>query len=115
MTMKISKAQKKHLRELAGIGYERDLARCLDVVKNSFEKWEAGEISVWDVNDKIHEFHDEIARELYKAYSSIGDPIYSVAFGVRQGVIDLEEINKECMPLLQPLLNYFNEDRDVKA
>ena len=67
-------SKKKRLRELAGIGYERDLAHCPGVVKNSFEKWEAGEISVWDLNDKIHEFHDGIARELYKVYSSIGDP-----------------------------------------
>lgn len=113
--MKISKSQKKHLRELAGIGYERDLGRCLNVVKNSFEKWEAGEMSVWDLNDKIHEFHDDIARELYKAYYSIGDPTYSVAFGVRQGVIDIEEINGECMPLLQPLLDYFNDSNDVQV
>lgn len=113
--MKISKAQKKHLRELAGIGYERDLARCLNAVKYSFEKWEAGEISVWDLNDKIHEFHNDIARELYKAYSSISDPTYSVAFGVRQGVIDIEEINDECMPLLQPLLDYCNDANDVQV
>jgi hypothetical protein len=111
----ISKKQKKHLRELAGIGYERDLERCLNVVKDSFEKWEAGDISVWDLNDRIHEFHDDIARELYKAYSSIGDPIYSVAFGVRQGVIDIKEIDKECMPLLEPLLEYFNDAKNSQA
>ncbi|MFC1747930.1 hypothetical protein ACFL2V_03910 [Pseudomonadota bacterium] len=110
--MSITKAQKKHLRALAGVAYERDLALCLNVLRKSYDKWDAGEISVWDVNDKIHEFHNGTARDLYKRYSLTGDPSYSVAFGVRQGVIDISEIDKECLSLIQPLLDHFACDDD---
>ena len=113
--MNITKAQKKHLRKLAAFGYEKDLARCLNVVKNSFERWDSGEISVWDLNEKIHEFHDDIARELYKSYTSINDPTFSVVFGIRQGVIDIDEVNEDCKHLLQPLLEYFERSDDTEA
>lgn len=113
--MTLSKAQKKHLRQLAGIAYERDLARCLNDLKSSFDEWEAGGISVWDLNDKIHEFHNKTARELYKVYVSMADPVFAVSFGIRHGVIDAEEIQKECMPLIQPILDYFNDNHDLQG
>lgn len=97
-----------HLRALAGIAYERDLSRCLRIVQNTFDRWDSGEIDVWAVNDKIHEFHDEIARELYKAYAMSDDPLMSVAFGIHQGVLALNEVSDECQPILQRILDSFN-------
>ena len=73
---KISKRDKKKLKELAGIAYEKDLSRCLDVIYGSFENWKSGEMSVWDLNQHIHEFHNEIARSLYKSYT-MSDTILS--------------------------------------
>ncbi len=112
--MNITKAQKKHLRKLAGIGYERDLSRCLVVVKENFEEWENGEITVWDLNDKIHEYHSEIARALYKTYT-MTDPAFPVAFAIKQGVLTIEEVNEDCRQLLQGLLEYLNEDEKIDA
>jgi glucose-6-phosphate 1-dehydrogenase len=114
MNMKLSKAQKKHLRQLTGIAYERDLARCLNDLKSNFDQWESGEISVWDLNDKIHEFHNETARELYKVYASMADPVFAVASGIRHSVLDVEEIQKDCMPLIQPIVDYFNDNQDLQ-
>ncbi|NOR71315.1 MAG: hypothetical protein GQ532_16720 [Methylomarinum sp.] len=105
--MEITKSQKKHLRELVAIAYERDLFRCLNIVKNSFDKWENNEITVWDVNDKIHQFHNDIALELYKSYVDINDPLLSVAFGLRQGVLDISEVNINCRPMVEELLTLF--------
>lgn len=107
--MDITKSQKRHLRELAAIVYERDLSRCLNEVKNSFDKWENNEITAWDVNDKIHQFHNDIARELYKSYVGINDPLLAVVFGIRQGVIDISEVNATCKSLIEETLALFNK------
>ena len=111
--MNITKKQKKHLRELAGKAYERDLARCLEALKNGFVRWEADEIDVWALNDKIHDYHDNVARELYKSYVMINDPVLSVAFGIKQGVVDINEVSEECKPLLLNMLSLFNNREDI--
>jgi len=80
---------------LTDIAYERDLSRCLEVVAAKFEAWKKKEISTWDLNQLIHEYHSEIARELYKSYT-MNDPVFSVAFGVAQGVISIKDVDKTC-------------------
>ena len=60
-----------------------------------FKAWRANDISVWDLNDKIHEYHDEIARTLYKSYT-INNPIFSVAFGIANGVLSIDEVEESC-------------------
>ena len=107
--MEITKNQKRHLRDLAGLAYERDLSRCLYAVKNNFDKWENNEITVWDMNDKIHEFHNTIARDLYKSYVDIQDPLLAVAFGIRQGVLEISEVNINCKPMVEDILTVFNK------
>ncbi|WP_027856634.1 hypothetical protein [Marinobacterium jannaschii] len=90
----ISKKTKKILNELASQAYEKDLSRCLDVVYKHFQAWKAGEIEVWDVNQAVHDYHDGIARELYKTYC-MNDPLFSVVFGVHQGLISIDDVPEE--------------------
>ncbi len=104
----------KHLRELASLAYERDLERSLQTVSNSFKEWEQGIISARDLNDVIHEFHNGRARELYNTYT-LNDPVLSVAYGIRQAVLDISEVNEDCKVLLQPILTAFNKQSQFKA
>ncbi len=97
---------------MAGIAYERDMSRCLEVVKKNFEWWERKEITVWELNDKIHEYHNDIARELYKIYE-MNDPHIAVACGIRQGVLDKKEVNEDCMSKLHGILEYFESNANV--
>lgn len=99
---KLSKKQKKHLRELVDTAYERDLSKCLLTVASRFEAWKENEISVWDLNQVIHEFHNDIARELYKAYT-MTDKELAVAFGVVQEVLSLDEIDETCRDRISKL------------
>ena len=105
----ITKKQMKHLRELAGIGYERDLERCMSVLYEQFEKWKQKEISVWDLNEKIHKFHNQIARDLYKSYT-INDPIFPVVFGIKSGVLSIDEVQQECRPEIEELLKSLDSE-----
>ena len=103
----LSKKQKKHLRELTNLAYERDLSRCLEVLESSFKDWKNNEITVWDLNQVIHEYHNEIARDLYKSYT-MNDPVFSVAFGLKQGVISLQDIEENCRDEIISLYELFS-------
>ena len=92
---KLSKKQKRHLRELTELAYERDLERCLEVLAQKFDAWRKNDISVWDLDRKIHEYHQEIARSLYKSYT-LNNPIFTAAFGITQGVISIDEVDESC-------------------
>jgi hypothetical protein len=101
--IEMKKSQKKHLRELAGIAYERDLSRCLEILGKKFDQWRGDEISVWELNDLIHEFHNDIGRELYKTYT-MSDPRFPVAFGINTGVLGLVDVRSDCRPLIERLV-----------
>ena len=105
----LTKKKKRHLRKLTDIAYERDLSRCLDVIANKFEAWKRNEISVWELNQDIHKYHNEIARDLYKSYT-MNDPAFSVAFGVAQGVISLDDVDETCRDRISSLSDAISRD-----
>jgi hypothetical protein len=81
----------KRMKELALLAYERDLSRCIDVIHAQMNEWKVGKMTVWDIEQSVHEFHNKIARSLYRSYV-MTDTILAVAFGVAQGVISLDDI-----------------------
>lgn len=87
----VSKKDKRRIRELAGQAYEKDISRSLDMLNEQFVRWKAGEISVWDLNQHIHEFHDRTARDLYKMYAMTKSDI-ALNVGVQRGVISIEDV-----------------------
>lgn len=107
----LTKRQKRHLKRLAEIGYERELERCLNVLYKKFKLWKKGEISVLDLHDKIHEFYKDIARSLYEQYT-INDPLLPVVFGVKSGVLKLDEVREDCKQHVECLLHW-DEDTNT--
>ena len=105
----LTKKQKKLLHALAEKAYEIDLGRCIDKLFEKYQKWKEGQITVWDLNEKIHEYHNEIARDLYKSYT-IDDPIFPVAFGIKSGAIDISEVDQSCLPDIERILEYFKKN-----
>ncbi len=93
---KITKKQKKHLRALGEKAYEIDLERSIDKLFEKYQLLKRQKISVWDMNQWIHEFHDDIARELHKSYTA-NDPVYPVALGIITGAIDISEVDESCL------------------
>ncbi len=106
----MTKSQQKHLRELAGLCYETEMTNALDELKIDFEKWRNGEMTVWDLSEKIHKFHDGTARDLYKFYELSGDPRNSVARGVSIGILKMDDIQEDCHPLLERLVEYYEQE-----
>ncbi|MBW2689292.1 MAG: hypothetical protein JRC99_05110 [Deltaproteobacteria bacterium] len=106
----MTKSQKKHLRQLAGQCYEKEMTLVLESLYEDFKKWEKSEITPWDLNDKIHQYHDGTARELYKLYEGLNDPRVALAQAVAKGIIKIEDVPENCRPLLTDLIDFYQNE-----
>jgi len=89
-----SKKQRRELRELQGLAWERELEEALRSLRKDFEHWDGGEITVFELSDRIHKFHDGRSRELFNMYSgSLGD--WWVGHTIAKGVIDESELSDD--------------------
>nr|WP_320115531.1 hypothetical protein [uncultured Desulfuromonas sp.] len=61
---------------------------------------EKSEINPWDLNDKIHEYHNKTARELWKSYEQMNDPAFVVSMALAKGIIKIEDVEKNCRELV---------------
>ena len=65
----LTKADKKKVRQLAGIAWERELRHEILGIMTAINEMENGSLSPFDVNDRIHKFHNGASRDLYRQYS----------------------------------------------
>lgn len=68
MDPNLTKTQRRRLRELGGIAYERDLSEHLGKLESEFRRWRSGEIDAFEVGEAIRRFHQGPARELFSKY-----------------------------------------------
>ena len=91
MTHNYSKLIRKKLRELLGFAHERELSSALEALDSHFTQWRRQEIDCFELNDRIHSFHQKTSRELWKTYSSMEDD-FLVCRAVKLGFLSGEEI-----------------------
>ena len=106
MLQSMTKSQKKHLRYLASIAYDRELGFALDRLFEVYQQWKSDEIEAWDVNEEIHKYHNGKSRELFNRYAS-PDPCVLVVRAIADGILKLEEVNEDCRALLEADLELF--------
>lgn len=58
---------------------------------------------MFELNDKVHQFHNGIARELYKRYVMM-DPKFSVAHALNHGILGVEEVREDLVNALGNLV-----------
>jgi len=90
MAKESDKTQRRRLRELAELAYERELSRELADLEVEFRRWRAGETNAFDLSEAIHHFHQGAARELFSRYGG-SDPELVVAAAIHNGVISKDE------------------------
>jgi hypothetical protein len=100
----LTRKQKKHIREAAGLAYERELAAALDKLFASFQKWKQVERTPFDLDGEIHQYHNGTARELYKQYAT-GHPDMAVLLALKEGVLKIDELNEDCRGFYQERLD----------
>lgn len=106
----LTKSQKKHLRQLASQCYEKETSLALEELYENFQKWKKSEITPWDLTEKIHEHHDQIARELWKIYVQINDPCLSVSIALAKGIIEIKEVQENCRELVEMRSEFFQPE-----
>jgi hypothetical protein len=110
----MSKRTERKLRELASLVHERALASALEDLAAQFEHWREGTIDVFELSDKIHEFHNKTGRKIYSFYVG-AEPKLVVAAAVRDGVLTREEIGDELFSELSAMIEAFTKVRGDTA
>jgi hypothetical protein len=104
-----TKAQRKRLRRLRDIAYERELDQELEKLYQNFHKWHNKEIDGFELNELIHGHHQGASRELWKFYMN-ADPDTAVARAVKMGLFEAEEIQGDVLELVSHRFNLFSND-----
>jgi hypothetical protein len=107
MRADLTKRQRAILRELAGRAWEAELHHELMKLSAEFERWKAGELHSFDLNQEIHRFHNGASRELYNRYTTRGVENAQVAYAVVKGLIPAAEVPPEIMEHLAPELSFY--------
>jgi hypothetical protein len=95
----LTKYQRQRVRELAADAHARELTEALTDLYEEFQRWGGDEISVFDLNDLVHEFHNGISRELHKRYA-MGSFELGVIYALRHGVLGVEEVGRDLISAL---------------
>jgi len=108
----MSKAQKREIRKLEGVAYEREMADAVSKLQAEFERWRQGEMDVFELNERIHKFHDGISRELYKKYAMAGSAVeWVVASAVVNGIVKESEVDPAALEYLQRYIEFARQGR----
>ena len=94
MSRNMSKKLEKTLRQFAGAAYERELSSATRALQEQFVRWENKEIDIFELNEKIHEFHNGISRTLYSRYVGM-DAAFGVASALNRGILSREEVGED--------------------
>ena len=108
MNSNLTKGQRRKLRELGGIAYERDLSEHLGRLEGEFRRWRAGEIDPFALAEAIHQFHQGPARELFSTYGT-SNLDFAIAHAIHRGVLMQEEVGAETLEILSNHLGLLGE------
>ena len=95
-----SKKQRRELRALQGLAWERELEEALRLLRSDFEAWAKGETSAFELSEHIHKFHNGRSRELFNMYAGSLDNWW-VGHTVAKGVIDESELSDDLRDVLK--------------
>jgi len=96
-----SKKEKKKLRKLAVLAYERELNNSLKKLDQKFVSWEKGSISAFELSREIHLYHNGISRELYKKYNYSDLLDLTVGWAIANDILKKEEVGEELLKKLE--------------
>jgi hypothetical protein len=104
MLQDLTAAQRKRLRELAALAYDRELGRELGLLEGEFAKWRQGQLAAFELSCRIHKFHDGTARQLVGAYGH-DDAALAVASAIRRGLLTEAEAGAPLVEALKRLIS----------
>jgi len=81
-------------RRMAELSYEREMSALLDELTTKFDEWKEGAINWYDLNDKIHQYHSDDSRWVWKTYRRL-KPRQLVVRAVVRGILQPGELPEE--------------------
>ncbi len=112
-----TKADRKLIRKLAGIAWTRELHAEIVKLGDVISRMESGEITPFDANDCIHQYHNGVSRELFNTYS-LSDPWFAVCRAHYDGVLtdsDLSGASEYIQQGIQQFAERFREYDDTST
>jgi hypothetical protein len=109
MARSYNKPTRKRLRQLAGIAHERELAGALQKLHEQFGEWKVQKIDAFELNDRIHQFHQKTAREIWKMYINAVNEDMLVARALKLGILTADEVGQELVEQLGPLIDFWQD------
>jgi hypothetical protein len=107
MSDRWNKRERVYLRDLAAQAHQIELESALDELQDQFREWKEHKQDAFELNEKIHKFHDGTSRELYKDYVW-GNAETAVAVAISKKVIEPSNIEENILDRLQPLIEMFS-------
>ena len=102
--------ERRHLRELAGLAWERELAGELRLLADHVDEWRGGRLGPHELSDHIHAFHNGAARELYGLYTRV-HPAQLVARAVANELLSENEVHAALLTKLSRSIEFYRVDR----
>lgn len=92
-----SKSEKRVLRKLLAEAHRRELTQALERLYGEFRHWESGDIDSFELDERIHHYHQNDARIIWSRYNG-GLPLLMVLAGsVQSGLMTMEELPAELL------------------
>ena len=100
---------KRLVREYAGVAHDRELGQALLDLRREFDRWQHGELSVVQLNDAVHQFHEGRSRDIWKRYTTDhGEP--GLACAVATGIVRRDELPPELLRHLAGWIEFYEAE-----
>jgi hypothetical protein len=100
-----TKANRRKLRELAGVAYARELAGELGKLEQEFVQWRSGGIDPFELSGRIHRFHNGVCRDLFVLYRDL-QPSLIVARAIALELLQEADVPAEIRSALESLVEF---------
>jgi hypothetical protein len=104
-----TKLQRRRLRDLADIAYEREVKLSLEPLAASFEDWRMGKISSLALSSLVHEYDYGMSRSLWGKYQSRYYDVI-IAAAVAKGILSEQEVGADIIQVLSSTIQFMKQD-----
>jgi hypothetical protein len=105
---KFTKSERALLRQLASEAWDAELREALLGLYENFGTWADNGMSSFDLTDRIHEFHNGTARDLYKRYTGV-DPGFLVSRAIALGVLGEDAVEAKLLSKLAEEIEFIRK------
>ena len=97
------------MRQLRDIAFEHELDQELALLYQDFQKWRNKAIDGFELNGRIHKYHQGPSQEVWKTYNYM-DLDMAVSRAVALGFLKKEDIQEDILEIIETRIDFFRGD-----